>query len=65
MRRRQFISQAGILRVGVLIVRNILKAVSLDFAVVRAPKSERKFISDAIEKVILEMKNKLKDTHLI
>jgi len=65
MHRRQFISQAGILGVGVLMVPNILEAASLDFPVARAPKSERKFSSDAIEKLILEMKKKLKDPHLI
>lgn len=64
MHRRHFISQAGILGAGALVVPNILKAASFDFPVVRVPKSERKFSSDAIEKVISGMKKKLKDPEL-
>jgi uncharacterized protein len=64
MHRRRFISQAGILSAGTLLAPNILKAASFDFPVVRIPKSERKFSSDAIEKVISGMKKKLKDPEL-
>lgn len=64
MHRRRFINQAGIFGAGALLVPNILKAASIDFPVVRVPKSQRKFSSDAIEKLIVNMKKKLKDPEL-
>lgn len=64
MHRRRFVSQAGIFTAGSLLAPNILKATSLDFPTVRVPKSERKFSSDAIEKVISGMKKKMKDPEL-
>jgi uncharacterized protein len=64
MHRRGFISQAGILGAGSFLAPSILNAVSFDFPVVRVPKSERKFNSEAIEKLISDMKKKLKDPEL-
>jgi uncharacterized protein len=64
MKRRQFISQAGILSAGTLLAPTILKAASFDFPVVRVPKSERKFNSDVIENVISNIRKKLKDPEL-
>jgi meiotically up-regulated gene 157 (Mug157) protein len=64
MHRRRFISQAGILGAATFLTPDILKAASFDFPVVRVPKSERKFNSEAIEKVIADMKKKVKDREL-
>jgi uncharacterized protein len=61
MKRRQFISQAGILSAGTLLAPTILNAALFDFPEVRVPKSERKFNSDVIENVITNIKKKLKD----
>lgn len=64
MNRRRFISQTGILGAGTLLAPNTLKAAPYDFPIVRTPKSERKFSSNAIENAILSMKKKLKDREL-
>ena len=64
MHRRRFISQAGILGAGSLFTPSILKAASFDFPVVRTPKPQRKFSSDAIENIISNMKKKLRDPEL-
>jgi len=64
MHRRLFIGQACILGMGTIMVPNILKAASTDLPVVRVPKSERKFNSEAVEKVILNIKRKIKDPEL-
>lgn len=64
MKRRQFISQTGILSAGTLLAPTILKAASFDFPVVRVSKSERKFNSDTIENIISNIKKKVKDPEL-
>lgn len=64
MQRRRFIGQAGIAAAGTFLVPSVLKASSFDFPVVRIPKSERRFNSDAIENVIAGMRKKLKDPEL-
>src|SRR6478735_7718116 len=64
MNRRRFLGQAGTLGIGVIMSPNILKAATIDLPVVRVPKSERKFNSDAIEKLVLNMKKKIKDPEL-
>lgn len=64
MQRRRFIGQAGILGAGSLFLPQFLRAASIDFPVVRMPKAQRKFNSDAIENVITDMRKKLKDPEL-
>lgn len=64
MHRRRFINQTSILTAGSFFAPTVLKAASFDFPVVRTPKAERKFSSDAIEKVISDTKKKLKDPEL-
>src|SRR5690349_12454491 len=64
MHRRRFINQAGIVTAGSFFAPAILRTAAADFPVVRTPKAERKFTSDAIEQVIAGMKKKLKDPEL-
>ena len=64
MHRRLFIGQAGMLGIGAVISPNILKAAKIDLPVVRVPKSERKFNSDGIEKLILNIRKQVKDPQL-
>jgi meiotically up-regulated gene 157 (Mug157) protein len=64
MHRRRFLGETGILTAGAFLGPTILKAVPIDLPVVRVAKSERKFNSDTIEKLILNMKKKIKQPEL-
>src|SRR5256885_3453607 len=65
MQRRKFVRQAGILGAGVILAPDLVRAqFNKDFPVVRTPKDQRKFTSEAIENRIALVKKKLKDPEL-
>ena len=64
MQRRRFIGQVGILGAGSLLAPAVSLGAKKDFPVVRVPKAQRRFHSDAIENAIAGMKKRLKDPEL-
>ena len=64
MQRRRFIGQVGILGAGSLLAPAVSLGAKKDFPVVRVPKAQRRFHSDAIENTIAGMKKRLKDPEL-
>lgn len=65
MHRRKFITQVGIAGTASFFSPLIVSAAShTDFPVVRIPKSQRRFNSEAIENLISSMKKKIRDPEL-
>ncbi|MFT4204832.1 MAG: glycoside hydrolase family 125 protein [Chitinophagaceae bacterium] len=65
MKRRNFIQNIGILSAGTLMVKGNAFAATPQFPVVRKPKAQRLFTSEAVENAINSFSRKVKDKELV